>query len=94
MQNAYELMIVLPTSLPEKDEKKILEEVKKNLKGEGKIEETTHFGKRKLAYPIKKENEGNYWLLNLTIDGKEASGLTQKLKSEEKILRHLLLRKG
>jgi len=93
MQNAYELMLILLTSLTEKEEKKILEEVKKYLKDEGKIKETTHFGKRKLAYPIKKENDGNYWLLNLAVDGKEASDLSQKLKAEEKILRYLLLRK-
>ena len=93
MQNLYELMLLLKPSATADDEKKITEQIGKLIKTYGKIVSSASLGKKPLAYPIKKEVSGVYLLLTLELAGKEANRITEKLKLEELILRHLLVKK-
>lgn len=92
MKNTYELMLILRSSIEEKNKERLLELIKKTI-SPGKITETKDRGKRTLAYPIKKEKEGNYLLLTLESEGKEIAKLSEALKSVETVLRYLLIRK-
>lgn len=92
MLNSYELVLILKTSVSEEGRKKIIEEIKKLLPTSEKKFEVKDFGKRQLSYPIKKEKEGNYYLLTLNMEGKEAASLNSKLKLNEGVLRYLLVR--
>ncbi len=92
MFNSYELMLIFRTDTSEEKRKKIVEEIKKVLPTLDKKFEVKDFGKRLLSYPIKKENEGNYYLLTLNMEGKEAANLNSKLKLNEDLLRYLLVR--
>ena len=49
-------------------------------------------GLRRLAYPIKDYNEGNYVLTYLELDPERAGELEANLRVSENVLRHLLLR--
>lgn len=93
MQNLYELMLLLKPQATADDEKKIAEQLGKLIKTCGKIVSSTSLGKKQLAYPIKKEGSGIYLLLTLELAGKEAARITEKLKLEELVLRHLLVKK-
>lgn len=92
MKNTYELVLIFRSSIEEKNKERVLELIKKTI-SPGKITETKDWGKRMLAYSIKKEKEGNYLLLTLESDGKEAVKLLEALKSTETVLRYLLVRK-
>ena len=92
MKNTYELMLILKTSVEEKERERLIEFIKKTI-SIGKITDTKDWGKRILAYPIKKEKEGNYLLLTLELEGKEDVKLTEVLRSSETVLRYLLVRK-
>ena len=89
----YELVLVLDTSVSEDSRKKLFEKIEKNIKESGRTENTTDMGKKMLVYPIKKKQDGHFWLLTLSMSGKEAASLTAKLKLEESILRMLLVKK-
>ena len=93
MENLYELMLINKPELAEKEEKKIFAKIEEIIKDKGKIIKTANIGKRALAYNIKKEKEGNYWLLNLEVEPAEIAEFSSKLKVEEDILRFLILRK-
>jgi len=93
MQFRYELMLVLSTSAAKDKEEQIYSQIEKQIKKPGKIETKTNLGVKKLAYPIKKEGEGIYCLLTLSLTSKEAKELTNKLKLNELILRYLLIRR-
>lgn len=86
-------MLILSPKAAEADEKKIGERVKTQLTKGGKVVSTTHFGRKQLAYPIKKQKEGNFWLLTLSDMEKDAAALNHKLQLTGDILRHLLIKK-
>ncbi len=92
MSNMYELTMIMRTSLGEDGHKKVLESVKKLIGKSSHLVETMDLGKRMLAYPIKKEKEGNYTCLKLDITGQEAVDINQKLKNDETVLRYLLVK--
>jgi small subunit ribosomal protein S6 len=48
------------------------------------------WGRRRLAYQIRKQREGQYVLMNLTLDPKSTSELERNLRYLEPVLRHML----
>lgn len=86
----YELILVLRASLSETEKKKVLDNIKKLLK-DLKITKEDEWGKKELAFKIKKEKEGNY--LALSFEGESLpANFGGKILAEENILRHLLIR--
>ena len=90
--NLYEVMLIGNIALSESEEKKLDKKIEDFLKDKGKIVKKSLFGKRELAYPIKKETKGNYWIYNLELESGVVSQFCQKLKMEESVLRFLLLK--
>ena len=89
--NKYELMIILKPLLPEDIRLGIQKKIEKLVtKGKGKITATDAWGKRHLAYPIKKHDEGYYIVYKLTMDKAFAPEFQRELKLTSDILRLLL----
>ena len=86
----YELVLVMRTSVKEADRKKLLGQVKEWL-GDVKIVKEDDWGQKALAYPIKKEDAGYYYLLQLEGETFNAD-VEQRILRTDNILRHLLLR--
>jgi small subunit ribosomal protein S6 len=59
---------------------------------EGKIDKTEAWGKRRLAYPIKRHREGHYVLDFLTGPGDMVKELDRRLKVIDQVVRHLIVR--
>lgn len=57
----------------------------------GKILEEESWGKKDLAYPIKKIRAANFYFWTLEMDEKDMSELRKKLNFNEKLIRYLLL---
>ena len=58
----------------------------------GVCEEVNLWGRRKLAYPIQRNLEGNYVLTQLQLDPARTKELEQGLLISEEVIRHLLVR--
>jgi small subunit ribosomal protein S6 len=58
----------------------------------GEVEDVNNWGRRKLAYPIKRQVEGNYVLTQLRLDPQQTKELEQGLLLSEEVIRHLLVR--
>jgi small subunit ribosomal protein S6 len=58
----------------------------------GAITEVAPWGKRKLAYPIKRLMEGNYVMTRFKSDAKLVKELDANLSLSEQVLRHLIVR--
>ncbi len=56
----------------------------------GTVDKVDIWGKRRLAYPIRKQREGNYVLFNLTMNTTATAGLEQNLRYTETVIRHML----
>ena len=51
---------------------------------------TEVWGRRRLAYVIRKQTEGLYVLMNISLDPKSASDLERNIRFLEPVIRHLL----
>jgi len=58
----------------------------------GSIDEVNQWGKRQLAYPIKRSTEGNYVLSKLKLKPTVTKDLEANFRLSGKILRHLLIK--
>lgn len=88
----YELVLILKSSLQEEKRKKVLEALKKLLNN-AKITKEDIWGQKALAYPIKSEQSGYYYLLSFEVQDVLPNDFEKKLLMQEDIIRHLLLRK-
>jgi small subunit ribosomal protein S6 len=50
------------------------------------------WGRRELAYPIRKQEEGTYVFIQTQLDPQAIGELERNLKLDEEILRYLLIR--
>ena len=61
---------------------------------QGVVEESQRWGKRRLAYPIKKYIEGNYSLLRFKLEPADILALRQSLETDQDVLRYLVTKRG
>ena len=89
---SYELVCILNANLSEDDYSRVLGKVSDLItKFGGTVSETTQWGKRRLAYPIKKQFEGNYVLQKVQIKQTALKELDTNLKLSEDVLRYLFI---
>lgn len=60
-------------------------------KNEGKIHRLEDWGRRQLAYPIKKMHKAHYVLMNVECDNEALDALKHAFRYNDSILRHLIL---
>jgi len=86
----YELVVIFSTTLSDEEEKAQALQVEELIKHEkGTIHLTDHWGKRKLAYTIKKQRQGYYEWFYFELDPGRIAEIDRKLKMSETILRFL-----
>lgn len=89
----YEMMVILD---PEVDERTVAPSLDKYLtvitKEAGTVDKIDIWGRRRLAYPIKKKADGIYAVINFTSESSTAKELERQLGINEAILRTKLLR--
>ena len=91
----YELVFILNANLTEDDFTRVLGKVNDQItKLGGTVTETNQWGKRRFAYPIKKQAEGNYVLEKVQISQTALKELDANLKMSEDILRYLFVREN
>ena len=59
----------------------------------GKVESTEEWGKKKLAYPIKKQNEGYYVLINFSSNPDFIDELERVYNITDEIIKHIVVKK-
>jgi small subunit ribosomal protein S6 len=91
----YELLLVLSPEVSEERMPDVLERVGKYISDRGgEVTKTDAWGRRRLAYPIRKYVEGQYVLTNLRIEPRRAGEVEASLQLSEDVLRHMMIRIG
>ena len=89
----YEVMIILD---PQQDERTVAPSLDKFLetvrKDNGKVENVDVWGKKRLAYPINKKEEGIYAVVDLECESHSVLELDRRLNLNDSILRTKVLR--
>ncbi len=89
----YEMMVIVDPEVDERTVKPSLEKYLSVVTGDkGTVDNVDIWGRRRLAYPIKKRNDGIYAVINFTAESATAKELERQLGLNETILRLKLLR--
>ena len=90
--NKYEIMFILKSNEEEaiKSQVSELKAIITDMKGE--IEAEKEMGNRKLAYPINKEVNGYYYVMNVNANNETVAEFDRKARISENVLRHLIIR--
>ena len=92
--NKYEMMFIVKSQGEEADVKKVADSIQKIAKdNNAKNIEFKELGLKKLAYSIKKEINGYYYLLTFEAEKETIEELNRKTSINESVLRHLIIRK-
>jgi len=89
----YEIMFIVKATQESADVKKTAENAKKILTAEkANVTEFKELGEKKLAYPIKKEINGYYYVMQVEANNDAITEFDRKVKLDESILRHLIIK--
>ena len=92
--NDYELLLLLDPELAEERQTAIVGNVRTLVeKGGGSFASHDSWGRRKLAYPIDKKDDGLYHLLSFSADAETLDEVSRVLKIEDDVMRHLATRR-
>lgn len=87
----YELVCIIQPDLDETAFNTVLDRVKGWVsESGGSVDKVDVWGRRRLAYIIRKQREGQYVLLNVSMDPSAAAGLERNIRYQENIMRHML----
>ena len=86
----YELTVILAENL--EDHKEAVEEIAEVVRGLGaEVDKIDLWGKKRLAYPIKKQQDGFYALITLRITPDAIKEIDRILSLRASVLRHLVV---
>jgi small subunit ribosomal protein S6 len=93
MNSRYEIGFIITPDANEEEVKKIVESISGTIKkANGVINNIDEWGRKKMAYPIKKNLEGYFVFIQAEVDGSVIADLERRLKQMEKVLRYITLR--
>jgi len=89
----YEIMLIFDASLEEDVIEKELQKITSIIeKGNGSIIDSQKWGVRKLAYPIKHQENGYYHVINFSSSETVVNEIDRVNKINDKVLRHLIVK--
>ena len=87
----YELVCIVQPELDETAFKAVVDRVPSWVtESGGSVDKVDIWGRRRMAYQIRKQREGQYVLMNVTLDPKATSELERNIRYLETVLRHML----
>jgi small subunit ribosomal protein S6 len=88
----YEVLFILSPQVAEEEATTLITDFKRVAETAGaQLRNEEAWGRRRLAYPIQKFNEGNYHLFVFETDG-SLSELDRRMRNVDRILRHIIVR--
>ena len=87
----YELVCIIHSDLDETAFNGIIEKVKGWIvDAGGSVDKVDIWGRKRLAYIIKKQREGQYVLFNVSLPAAATAGLDQNMRFLEPVLRYMI----
>jgi small subunit ribosomal protein S6 len=87
----YELVCIIHPDLDEAAFNSLIEKIKDwVVEVKGTVDKVEIWGRKRLAYSIKKHREGQYVLFNLSLEPSTTTTLDQNLRFQESVLRYMI----
>ena len=93
MNRTYEIMFIVRPDVEEADLDKLIEGFQKNVTdGGGEVRSTEKMGRRRLAYTVRKFNDGFYVLLTIVAEGALIAEIERRLRVSEPVIKFITVR--
>jgi small subunit ribosomal protein S6 len=92
-QRTYEVMFIVRPDMADEDVDKLVSTLESNATAAGaRLQATERWGKRKLAYDVRRFSEGNYILIKVEADGKAIHEVERRLRVAEPVIKFITVR--
>jgi small subunit ribosomal protein S6 len=92
-QRIYEVMYIIDPETVEDDIARLSESLQTVITDQGgTITKTENMGRRTLAYPINRKNEGFYVLFEVEGSGREIAELERRMRVNDQVMRYITVR--
>jgi len=93
MSRSYEVMFIVRPDAVEEDVDKLIAGFATTVtNGGGTVKATDKMGRRKLAYMVRKFNDGNYVLMTIDANGAVVAELERRLRVSEPVIKFITVR--
>ena len=92
-KNLYETVIVTSAKLGEEGSAELVNKFKALIAEHGTVESVDDWGKRRFAYPIQKQTEGYYTLINFQSSPEFTAELDRRYQITDGILRTIIIKR-
>ena len=89
----YEVMFIIDPTIEDEKKDATVETVKGIIEADGTVGEVDVWGMRKLAYPIQKNNDGYYVVIQFQAETQLPKELDRRLKISDVVMRHIIVNK-
>ena len=90
--NKYETIIIIDPKLDDEACAAVTSRFTDMIAKEGEVTSTEVWGRRKLAYPIQKNNEGYYVLINFSSNPEFIDELNRVYNITDEIIKHIIVK--
>ena len=95
VQRDYELVVILSPEIGDDVVSESLDRLSQTVTSRGgEMVDVNHWGRRRLAYPIRSHFEGNYVISQIKLDPSRVADLEGTLRISEEVLRHMIIQAG
>lgn len=91
--NSYEAVVILTNKISEEETQDAVSKIKDLISSNGEVVAVDEWGKRKLAYEIKHEQEGQYFLFTFNAEAKFISEFERVLRINTQVLKQMVIKK-
>ena len=93
MSRLYEVLFIVRPDVEDEEADKLIESLSATVKGGGGVVKSAEkLGRRKLAYQVRKFNDGNYILLTVEAGGAVVLELERRLRVTEQVIKFITVR--
>jgi small subunit ribosomal protein S6 len=93
MNRTYEVMFIIRPDVQEEDLDKLIEGFSGTVTTNGgEVKSVEKMGRRRLAYVVRKFQDGQYILMNVAADGKLIAELERRLRVTEQVIKFITVR--
>ena len=91
--NKYESVVIINPNVEENALKELIERFQTLINTDGKVEQVNELGKKKLAYEIKKNNEGYYIVYDFEANPSLIAELERNYRITDEIIKFIVVKK-
>jgi small subunit ribosomal protein S6 len=93
MVREYEALYIINPTLEDEEIKNVVEKFKNVVETQAQLKNVDEWGKRKLAYPVNKLNEGYYVFMEFGAEPDFPQELERIFKITDSVMKYLIVRK-